>query len=254
MGGLTGPEASTGEKIASWALPIGAGLVAAVHPAGARGLAGVTSAINTGLYARQINRQEEEDRALGRNIVGLLDKPSGQYGPPEPRTGAMLEPEAMGIQPQRKALSLGDVMGVGPRSLIELAGRSPGTARLALPYLAQVLEPKRNIQIVKRFNPATNSVEHVAQDVNLLKPGDVVGTDEPSFWTPEMRAAVAARFGLGTPPPSATQQIPPPPPLERGATPPTPPPDSAPPPLPSVGPGAPPGRPSAGPGMPAGVP
>src|SRR5262245_29279231 len=139
MGGLTSPEASTGEKIASWALPIGAGLAAAVHPAGARGLAGVTSAINTGLYARQVNR-EEEDRALGRNIMGLLDRPSGQYGPPtsEPRTGAMAEPEAMGTQPAMlpgKSLSLRDVMGAGPTAIAELAAKSPGMARTALPYL-----------------------------------------------------------------------------------------------------------------------
>src|SRR5262245_66140976 len=115
MGGLTGPEASTGEKIASWALPIGAGLAAAVHPAGARGLAGVTSAINTGLYARQINRQEEEDRALGKNILGLLDQPTGQL---EPRTGAMAEPEAMGI-PGPKPMKLGDMLSQGQRGLFE---------------------------------------------------------------------------------------------------------------------------------------
>src|SRR5262245_16645813 len=168
MGGLTGPDATTGEKIASWALPIGAGLAAAVHPAGARGLAGVTSAINTGLYARQVNRQEEEDRALGRNIMGLLDRPTGRVAPAtyEPRTEAMAEPEAAGIMPRQltpeKALTLGDVMGAGPRALIETVAKpGTGTARLALPYLAQVLEPKRNIQIVKQWNPAKNAYEHV---------------------------------------------------------------------------------------------
>src|SRR5262245_14888681 len=129
MGGLTGPDASTGEKIASWALPIGAGLAAAVHPAGARGLAGVTSAINTGLYARQVNRAEEEDRALGRNVSNLLATPQGEIVN-EGGTGRMFPP------------TLSEVIGRPQSDLIRTLAQSPGTAKAGATLLSTLVAPK----------------------------------------------------------------------------------------------------------------
>src|SRR5262245_30737361 len=201
MGGLTGPEASTGEKIASWALPIGAGLAAAVHPAGARGLAGVTSAINTGLYARQINRQEEEDRALGRNITSLLDRPGSIEG----RTGALAEPEAAGIsegvtvQP-----SLKQVLGREGELVRTLAG-TPGTARSAATLLSSIIAPKPNYHIQSRWNQDKNANELVA--INMADPTKPpiplpgMGQIPADYMPPGVRAA------LGMP-----EQAPPPPP------------------------------------------
>ncbi|HXG44840.1 MAG TPA: hypothetical protein VNJ71_08815, partial [Gemmatimonadales bacterium] len=139
-----------GGAISSVVLPLAAGVLAAAHPAGARGLAGLTSAVQLQALNRERQREEEERQALlgfGRRFSELLGQEAVPAQPAQ-LTEALSpgeDPEAaafLGRQPAQPALRLSDVLGLGPeqtelyRQMLAVPQFIPGAASALLQRMA----------------------------------------------------------------------------------------------------------------------
>jgi hypothetical protein len=214
MSGLAAPDASIPEKIVAYALPLAAGAAASLHPAGARGLAGLTSAVQTQLQARLIGRQEANEQALGMRLSNLLEQPTGEQIPdagaftPTATGGGTDAAEPAKIPTRQQRLS--DVLGPAQTGLVRAMTGGPGYGREAAGLLSGMIGARPHYQVIKEYNPDTDQEESVVYDVSKMPSGTRLGGGRPGFFTPEQRNRMAERFTGGQPPAGPGPSVPPP--------------------------------------------
>ena len=174
MSGLAPADAGPFETIASFALPLAAGAAAAVHPAGARGLAGLTSGVNTMLATREFGRREQSEQQFSKRLSDLLQEPTGaeiptgeqRYEGTPAAPGSPEEAAGQGaLLPVTRQQRLSDLP-IG--KLAQAMTAQPGFSREAASLLASQI-PKPQYHVIQDYDPATGMLR--PKSVDISRPG-----------------------------------------------------------------------------------
>jgi hypothetical protein len=195
-------------------------MAAAAHPAGARGLAGLTSAVQNQLAVREFGRREKSERDLGMRLSSMLDQPTGEEIP-DPTSLAPLAaqreqaetPEGtVPITRPTRQQRLSDVLGRGQAGLVRSLAES-GYSRDAAALLGSQIAPRPLTPAwhqVTNYDPATK--QNVTTWVDLNKNPNVVGRSKPQETLEDFERIIRNRGQQAPAPTAPSEPIPEPPP------------------------------------------